>query len=101
MSDDRGGIEHVFRVAQSKDNHVPTVTSDHYIPVIIQSAALDFRGPVPLVVYVRVSGLADGELELTLDRSSGELRRLIILDRGSIAIESPRILTCPSTKDMA
>lgn len=37
VSDDRGGIEHVFRVAHSKDNHVPTVTSDHYIPVIIHA----------------------------------------------------------------
>jgi len=80
--------EHAFRVAQLKDNHVPTVTSDHYIPVTIQWAAPDFRSPVPLVVYVRVSGLADGELEFTLDRSSGELRRLIILDLGPIAIES-------------
>jgi len=80
--------EHAFRVAQLKDNHVPTVTSDHYIPAIIQWAAPDFRDPVPLVVYVRVSGLADGELEFTLDRSSGELRRLIILDLGPIAVES-------------
>jgi hypothetical protein len=34
-------------------------------------------------------GLADGELEFTIDRTSGELLRAMVLSLGAIAIEPP------------
>jgi hypothetical protein len=80
--------EHAFRVAQATDNHVPTVETDHNIPVLIHWVDTALRaGPLP--VYVRVSGLADGELEFTIDPDTGELLRAIVLMLGAIAIEAP------------
>jgi hypothetical protein len=61
--------EHAFRVVEATDNHVPTVETDHNIPVLIHWVdTVRRRGPVP--VYVCVSGLADGELEFTIDPTS-------------------------------
>lgn len=68
-------------------HHVPTVETDHYIPVLIHRVDTALRAGPP--VYVRVSGLADGELEFAIDPATGELLRAIVLMLGAIAIDAP------------
>ena len=78
----------LLRVAELTAGRAPTVESDPYIPLKIRWVSPALRqGPPP--VYVRVSGLAGGELELRIDRISGELLVLTVLSLGAIVPESP------------
>jgi hypothetical protein len=78
----------LLRVADLTAGRAPTVDSDPYIPLQIRWAAPALRqGPPP--VYVRVSGLAGGELEFRIDRLSGELLVLTVLSLGAMALEPP------------
>jgi len=78
----------LLRVAELTTGRTPTVETDPYIPLKIRWVAPALRqGPPPM--YVRVSGLAGGELELRIDRLSGELLVLAVLSLGAIVPESP------------
>jgi hypothetical protein len=77
----------LLRVAEVRDDHLPTLESDPYIPVKISWIASGLRqGPPP--VYVRVSGLAGGEVEFRIDRASGDLLVVTILSLGATVAKS-------------
>jgi hypothetical protein len=76
----------VLRLAEVRNGNVPTLESDPYIPVQVTWVDAELRrGPLP--VYLRVSGLAGGELEFQVDRDSGELLVFTVILLGAIATQ--------------
>lgn len=77
-----------LRVASFTDDSAPAVDSDGYIPAKVAWVPSKLReGPPP--IYVRVSGIAGGEIELRLDRGSGFLMVLVVLALGPLSPEPP------------
>jgi hypothetical protein len=76
------------RLIEVGPGEVPTVWGDAYVPLGIRwPVPRDGQGTEPF--YLRPSGLAGGELELSIDRKSGQLFDLTIIEFGAMANDDP------------
>lgn len=78
----------LLRIIQVTSRSPPAVKTDAYIPLEVRWVPPRLRQRPP-PVYVRLSGIAGGGLELTIERESGQLLGLTVLELGAIVPASP------------